>query len=181
MSSESVEAPSLRSKLLMRFGGLLRSIGGVNARWWMIYDLPVAYSSPSLVYIIFEPGGGRLDATLMHMAGFTLAVLLTGNICGLYDREVFLSWSRMLVVVAVTAALSALFFGLITNVFLLKKVGRFVLLYTGGIFFAAAFFPRILSVLSRKRYRTYVVMVGNPGESSQLTLCSRIIMAIFSF
>ena len=162
--------PVNRSGLRKRVGGLIRGTTVLNPRWWMVYDLPVAFFTPWLAYVILGLKDRHFEAGLILMAGFSVAVLLAANICGLYDRGIFLSWSKVIIALTATIVISVVAFGFFTNVLLLKKVGRFVLLYSGLIFFLAAFIPRIAGVLLSKRYKRRIVMVGCPNSDSQLYL-----------
>lgn len=144
---------------------LPRAIVRIGPLWWMLFDAALALLALKLGYTL-SPFADPGDMMPLQAWCFPPLVVLAGAIAGIYEWDAFIRSTRLIVTMLLMTALAIVALTLFMNLVPYVKIGRWVLVITGGIIFLGAGLPRYCCYLVAKYLKIKVLLVGDKLMSS---------------
>ena len=146
---------------------LLKSIGKSSPIVWAIFDVVIALIALKLAYT-YAPKASKVDILTPQIFFFPVLILIAGTISGLYEREVFLTRTRILLSLTGMILLSIITLALFTNIVVYQQIGRYVMISTAGLMFIGSGIIRIAGYHIAKVFKIRILLIGDHGAISPI-------------
>ena len=140
-------------------------VARLNPYFWMALDLVLAVLAIRFSYIL-SPKATGFEPTLFQTLFFPAALLISGHVSGLYERIMLRRRTQLFIALFSATLISVFALVLSTNLIFYEVPGRWILFYSGFVYFICALVPRIAAFYLVQFYRIRILLVGDAGISS---------------